>query len=271
MTDFDNISDDKDIGLKRNIIGYFLSQGLTSARLATEVFHRAMNLKCLKTGEFSKGEDQIILDFVQREGRKFAKLGKLLRRRSNSVLVRHQYLVNLGLNSKGGARYNVGEDKLIITELFAVDKNILKDQKIKKEDWAKIGKKLQRNPESAYNRWRIVLEPMLKKYHAGSLFVEEKEMLINHMVEHNMNHAQDVDWKELVKLPKFAGTSTAYLQNIHQVLRDQTRKKHPELSPEELTSEEIQRYLNNTTRRAPKKNKEENREKIINFYCTTFL
>ena len=111
-----------------------------------------MNLKCLKTGKFSAEEDWIILYFVQREGRKFAKLGKLMSRRSNSVLVRHQYLVNLELNSKDGARYTVDEDKLIITEVFTVDKNILNDRKIKKEDWAQIGKKLQRNPQSAYNR-----------------------------------------------------------------------------------------------------------------------
>jgi len=268
---FENIIDDKNIWLKRNVIGYYLSQGLTSARLATEVFHRALNLKCLKTGKFSAEEDQIILDFVQREGRKFAKLGKLLRRRSNSVSVRHHYLDTRGLNSKDGTRFTLEEDKLIITEVFAVAKNFLHDQKIKKKDWKEIGKKLQRNPQSAYNRWKIVLEPMLKKYHAGSLYVDEKEVLINHMVEHDMDHAQDVDWKALVKLPKFAGTSTAYLQNIHKTLRDQTKRKHLELSPQELTSKAIQIYLNKCTRRAPRKNKEENQEKLINFYRSTVM
>ena len=49
---------------------------------------------------------------------------------------------------------------------------------------------------------------MLKKYHEGSLYVDENEILVNHMVEYGMDHARVVDWKELAKLPKFASPST---------------------------------------------------------------
>jgi len=261
---FENSSEEKDIGLKRNIIGYFLSQGMTNPRLATQVFDRAMVLKSAKTGEFSPEEDKIILTCVEEEGKKFAEVAKLLNRRNNSVWVRHKLLV-----ASGKTTNTVDEDKLIMTEVFAVDKNILSDGRIRKEDWAQIGKKLQRNPQSVYQRWRSVLEPMLKKYHAGSLYMDEKEMLINHMVEHEMDHAQDVDWKELVKLPKFAGSSTAHLQSIYQMLKGQAKKKYPERTPKEpLTAKEIKKYLNNSTKRARKKNKEENIEKLIQFYLS---
>ena len=109
---------------------------------------------------------------------------------------------------------------------------------------------------------------MLKKYRAGSLYMDEKEMLINHMVEHEMDHAQDVDWKELVKLPKFAGSSTAHLQSIYQMLKGQAKKKYPDLTPKELTAKEIRKYLNNSTKRAPKKNKEGNIDKLIQHYLS---
>merc|ERR1719500_2037360 len=97
-------------------------------------------------------------------------------------------------------------------------------------------------------------------------------MLINHMVEHNMNYAQDVDWKELVKMPKFAGCTKAYLQNLHKISRTHVKLMLPELRPEELTARMIQRYLQNSSKRRvltrKKKMKEKNVEKLIQFYCT---
>ena len=269
---FENISKkDKDIGLKRNIIGYFLSQGLSAPRLATEVFHRAVVLMCLKTGDFSTEEDKIILEFVKKEGRDFSTLAKLLNRRNNSVWIRHDVLLSSpGRTSKDGTHYTIEEDKLLLTEVFAVDKNILDDRTIGKKDWARIGKMLGRSPQGAYQRWRSILEPMLKKYHADSLFVDEKELLINHMVDHDMHHSQDVDWNEIVKLPEFAGASKAHLQYIYQMLISQTRKKY-KLSPEELTSKEIQKYQLITPKKRLRKNKAEHTEKLVQFYQTTIL
>ena len=69
----------KDQGLKKNIVGYFLSQGLPDTRLATEVFQRARILLSSRKGNFTPEEDQIILDFVEKEGKKWAALTKLLK------------------------------------------------------------------------------------------------------------------------------------------------------------------------------------------------
>merc|ERR1719350_2488971 len=71
-------------GLKLNIVGYYLSQGLPRPRLATEVLHRARVLRCSTVGKFSAEEDAKILAFVEREGKKFSELTRLLARTSHS-------------------------------------------------------------------------------------------------------------------------------------------------------------------------------------------
>ena len=61
---FENTSEDKDLGIKRNIVGFYFSQGLINVRLAAEVFHIAKVLVCSRKGEFTKEEDQTILEYV---------------------------------------------------------------------------------------------------------------------------------------------------------------------------------------------------------------
>jgi len=266
---FLSTSDDKDIGLKLNTVGYFLSQGLSKVRLATDVFHRAKLLKCLKTGEFSSEEDKIILDFVGEEGRAWPELSRILMRLESSVCLRYSRLVSQD-NTKHGA-YTVDEDEEILTDVFALNKNILGEGKISKQDWEKIAKKLQRSPVSVFGHWRNGLEPKLKRYHAGTLHKDMKVVLINHMVEHGMEYAQDVDWKKLFKLDKFAGTTSAFLSRDYQNLKHLTAKKNPDLSSEQITADVIQRYLDNSHRRGtPAKNKDY-QDQLISFYKRNIL
>merc|ERR1719431_915078 len=120
---------------------------------------------------------------------------------------------------------------------------------MKDVDWIRIGKKLKRNPRSVYDRWRTGLEPKLQKFHTGSQNDNLKRALIKHMVEHDLMFAQDVDWKELIKLPKFAGTTVRHLQNTHGEVRRQTKRLNPTLGNEELTSVELLRHLRNASRK----------------------
>ena len=80
-----------------------------------------------------------------------------------------------------------------------------------------------------------------------------------------MNYVQDVNWKDLVKLPKFAGSTTRYLQRKWDSMRTNTGKMYPELSEEELTTEAIQRWYNSSKRNSTKK-KEEYQEELVSFY-----
>merc|ERR1719154_178247 len=109
--------------------------------------------------------------------------------------------------------FKANEDEKLIVEVFKVNKNALEDGKILKKDWQRIGKQLKRSPHIVRQHWMATLLPTLKRYHAGTLSADMKEVLVNHMVENKLNYAQDIDWKELEKLPQFAGTTTQYLAN----------------------------------------------------------
>jgi len=58
---------DKAFELKKNIVGFFLSQDLPDIRLAAEVQHRAKVLLWSQTGKFTPEEDQTIIDFVEKK------------------------------------------------------------------------------------------------------------------------------------------------------------------------------------------------------------
>jgi len=263
---FENVNEEEDIGLKSNIIGYFLSQGLPDVRLATDVFHRCRILKCFTRRSFTSEEDETILEFVKTNGRKFAQLGKLLTRSRGSVRNRYELLA-LTDNSKGGTSYTLEDDRIILTELFAANRNILSDGRIELRDWEKIGKMLQRNPKNVRHHFHGQVEPRLLRYHAGNLVLDMKEVLIDHMVEQNMMHAQDVDWKELVKLPKFAGCNARYLQDLHANLRMVLRKEKG-MGPDQTTSLEIQKYLRSSLRREPSRKSEIYTKHIIDIYLS---
>ena len=109
-----------------------MSQGLQDIRLATDVFHRARIIKCIRRQEYTPDEDDIILEFVKQEGRKFARLGNLLKRTRGSVRNRYDMLVQTG-NSKDGVPYTVDDAAIIMTEVFANNKNVLSDRKVKKQ------------------------------------------------------------------------------------------------------------------------------------------
>eukprot|EP00090_Calanus_glacialis_P045819 TRINITY_DN8740_c0_g1_i4.p1 TRINITY_DN8740_c0_g1~~TRINITY_DN8740_c0_g1_i4.p1 ORF type:complete len:467 (-),score=130.41 TRINITY_DN8740_c0_g1_i4:29-1429(-) len=265
---FKNTSNDKDLCKKRNIIGYFLSQGLTNVRLATEVYQRARTVRCAKKGDFTKEEDEAILQFVEKEGEQWTRLAIMLGRASNeTVSGRYDILIN---DYKHGD-YTAMEDELILREVFAVDSDILVDGKITQDDWNKIAEKLQRRPDNVRRHWQLQLEPILKRYQAGTLHKDVKDVMINHLLEHNMNYAQEVDWKELAKLSKFAGTTSSYLSNMYSTLRSNTGRKYPELSEVQLNTEAIRRFRANTNTRSTSHTVLEHQEMIVKFYLSHIL
>merc|ERR1711971_159365 len=165
-------------------------------------------------------------DFVEKEGKKWAKLTKLLKiAGASSAKFRYEDLTN---NYKKGP-YTVEEDKIIIGDVFTANKFVRSDAKnISAEDWKRIGDKLERNPHNVQLHWLKVLEPLLTRYQAGTLHVDVRKVLLDHLVENNMKYTQDVDWKELAKLPKFAGTTSTYLREKLKNMRINTHAMSPE-------------------------------------------
>ena len=105
----------------------------------------------------------------------------------------------------------------------------------------------------------------MTRYHAGTLNMDVKKVLLEHLVENNMDYTQDVDWKELAKLPKFAGSTSSYLSRQLSSMRETTRAMSPELSPVELTTGAIQSWYNNSERR-PNIKREKYQEELVACY-----
>ena len=89
--------DDEGLGLKRNIIGYYLCQGLQNIRLATEVYQRARTILSAVTGDWSEGEDEIIRK-GRKEGKTWTELSTQLGRADTSTRYK---LLTSGHTTKG--------------------------------------------------------------------------------------------------------------------------------------------------------------------------
>jgi len=267
---------DKVIGLKCNLIGYYLAQGLPDIRLATEVIHRARIILCARKGKFNSDEDRTIIQFVEEKGKKWLELARLLARTQPTALSR-RYEVLTGGNTLRGP-YTMEEDKIILREVFTVNRDILEDGTITEEDWKMIGGKLERYSRNVYLHWNVVLKPMLLRHHAGIVNVDIREALINYLVEKNMKYAQDVDWVEVAKLPEFACTTPAYLRFKYQNMQTHTGRKYERMSKAELTSDAMQscmgeREANNldSYNEEQKEKKEKYQRELINFYLSNIV
>jgi len=273
---FNHEKKDKVIGLKSNIVGYFLAQGLPDIRLATEVIQRARIILCARKGKFTAEEDTTILQFVEKEGKKWSELARLMARTEPNV-VKRRYEVLTGGNTVSG-HYTMKEDKIILREVFAVNRNILEDDgTVTEEDWRMIGGKLERYYASVYGHWNRVLKPMLLRHHAGTAHVDIREALINYLVEKNMKYAQDVDWEEVAKLPEFAGTTRAYLRMIYRDMQANTGRKY-RMSKVELTTEAVQSFMEeretstlDSYNERQREKTEEYRRELISFYLSNIV
>ena len=238
-------NDNKTAGLKLNIIGYFLAQGLPKPRLATQVVHQGRRLICARKGRFSAHEDQTILSFVKTKGKKWSELARLLARTNpTTVRERHQVLLREGATRKG--QYTVEESLVILADILADNPNILEEKTpVTPETCRDIASKLGRNHASVCYHWKEVLEPTLLRYLAGTLHTDIREDLVSYLLVQGVKYAQEVDWEELTKLPEFAGATPRYLQNTYRNMVQHARDKNPDMSIAEITTEQVKHYMDN--------------------------
>jgi len=78
-----------EIQMIKNLIGYWLSIGLTHTRLSCEVFQRLNVLSNTTGGEFSAEEDKLVIQYVQQNGRKWKELSKMTGRPIPAILSRY--------------------------------------------------------------------------------------------------------------------------------------------------------------------------------------
>jgi len=264
------------LGLKMNILGFFLSKNLPDVRLATEVHHRAKLLLWRQNGKFTPEEDQIIIDMVKIGGddEQWKELAQLLRRTYARTL-KHRFEILKSKEETLSGKFEAKEDEIIILKVFEFHPKIMDEGKISKKEWKLIGKQLNRSSDQVYNRWRALLLPTLKKYHVGTQSTDLRQVLVTHMIENNLNYAQDVDWKELGKLPQFAGTTAYSLGQLLKSMHNNVVRKHQEINGADITAETLQMYLDNRKHgkgtNAMNMKRDAYKELLVNFYVANIL
>jgi len=268
---------EKNFGLKRNAVGFYLSQGLADIRFATDVYQRARVLLSVKTGPFTPVEDELILDFAEENSlnstspwRDWKILAAHLERNIGTVRARFIDLTKPKVELRHG-RFSYEEDMLIIKSIFSVNKDVLDNGQISLEEYKTISSKLNRKPQSVRHHWRHNLEPLLKRYHAGTMNDDVRVSLIEYMIERRIEYPQNVDWNSLPMLPQFKGSTPAYLQTALNNLRVHVSKKYPDLTQPEITTSMIKEHIRFSSDHHTIISKREREADLIEYYLSEFV
>ena len=252
FTDFFVNDENEYHGEKVHILGLYFAQGMESIRLPCEVFQVAKRLHISTKAEFTQEEDDAIIQYMENEGATSdspkADLSRKLNRSYASVQSRYKDIIKHKDKASNGMRYTVEEDEQIMKAVFNYHGNDLTQIKSRYSDvFQQLGEKLNKRPFNVYCHCKNFILPNLKKYEAGVLDVDFKKLLIDYCVDNNIKYAQEANWQEIVKNPRFKGTTASDLSYLYKTLRGATitklRKAIPDIGDHEVTSETMQKYL----------------------------
>ena len=174
--------------LKKNIIGFYLSQKLSKTRPPSDVFHRAKLLLIKQKEKFSPEEEKIILDHV-RNGSIDKDVGAILGR-SNTAVQNHYKNVMKSNGLKAGA-FTISESKLVLEAVFELRPDVLTDKaEVGLEVWQQVGARLNRAPYYVANHWREILHPLVWRHQAGIIGKDFFPLILQHMLDHNLQLTQ---------------------------------------------------------------------------------
>ena len=86
-----------------------------------------------------------------------------------------------------------------------------------------------------YNPWKGVIEHVLTRHQAGTLDVDFKNRIVDHMVNDGLKFKQDVNWGEVDNLLEFRGTTGYFLEREYHCMvvgstKENIKENHPDLS-----------------------------------------
>merc|ERR1712043_143992 len=152
------------------------------------------------TGKFSEKEDELILSFVEKNGKDWNSikdLTKQLGRGSwNAVLERHEKLVSN--NVRNSKKWELFEEEELMKAIFNI-------KEINRSDWTsletavpsdfnEVSQKLQRTNKSCDGHWNQLLLPILKTHLKGlPLSAAWKKDLVLYVIKHKIRHPKELD------------------------------------------------------------------------------
>merc|ERR1712150_368278 len=152
------------------------------------------------TGKFSEKEDEMILNFVEKNGKdgnSIKDLTKQLGRGSwNAVYLRHEYLVSN--NVRNLKKWELFEEEELMKAIFNIKEINPSDwtslETVVKGDFNEVSQKLQRTIGSCVRHWYDNLLPILKSHLKGlPLSAEWKKDFMLYVIKHKIRRPKELD------------------------------------------------------------------------------
>ena len=158
------------------------------------------------TGRFSEKEDELILSFVEKNGKdrnSIKDLTKQLGRVSpSSVLQRYKYLVSNNVRNK--KIWELFEEEEMMKTVFNTKEINPSDwtslESVLKNDFTVVSQKLQRTPISCFLHWQDSLLPILKTYLKDlPLDADWKKDFMLYVIKNKIRHLKELDFSLVVE------------------------------------------------------------------------
>ena len=176
-------------------------------------------------GKFSEKEDQLILSYVEKNGKglnSISDLTKQLDRGSpKSVKDRHEKLVSN--NVRNFKKWELFEEEELMKALSNIKEINPRDwtslETAVTSDFNEVSQKLQRTKGSCYKHWKVILLPILKTHLKGlPLSPEWKKDFRLYIIKHKIRHYKELDLGFIVDevCPGQTSKSISYYANYVQ-------------------------------------------------------
>ena len=262
---------DEDFMLKRQLAGFWLLKGMKDgdSRLPMKVYDKLAVVHF--SGNFTKEEDAIILDWVDKHGTtRWAKLARKLGRRylmaGSTVRTRHEQLKGKAEGNRKGA-YDSDDFSILIREVMKQDPEAFeKPFEENGLDFKTIAAHMGRPRTGVYSVYAGSVHPTVRRHKLGNLEKDVREELIKQVKENGWKLSADIEFDKLVRLPAFRGHNCTTLYKTYSIMCMAVMNKVGAMSTREVTVEQMEEWWKNSTRRAKGVDVIEREERILEVY-----
>ena len=200
---------------------------------------RLKNLVGYKAGRFTAKEAQRMKQAVV-ENEDYKIVAKELNKQPNSVRSKMLVMRNTsGSDSNLQKRkFTLEEDQVILDATIPCLKSIgLSSTKfLPQSALVKLGKELNRSPDTVRDHWRTSIQPKLLQHYAGTLGFRVETMLAN-LVAEKYEDPREIDWSEILNQHKeFTGyTISSLRKTFSYIVRNARKSKNSDVSLQEVS------------------------------------
>jgi len=263
---------DRSFLLKRQLIGFWLLQGLKDGdrRLPMEAYNRLPVL--LYAGSFTKEEDEKILAWVEENGPKdWAKLARIMDRRyagaSSSVMHRYKELEGRLKGNRKGA-FDIQETSCAIKEVLKQDPGAFEKPLDESGiNFKAIASLIGRNNSRLWHFYAVSVHSTVMRYKAGTLEKDVRGDLVQEVKKNkNWIYSVDIEFDKLAAMPKFEGHNSISLLSLYAIMMGAVMTLSGQQSKREVTVEQVEEWWNTSKRKSKSKSLIEKEQVIINAY-----